>query len=112
MGNERSKRERGEGPDKDGRLRMSVELLEQHHDFPCLYMFKVIGFCHDDFVEEVRAAVEPVLGRLTEGEELRLRPSRGGRYLSVTLEKEVADAGQVLAVYQALKGLQGLVALI
>ncbi len=99
-------------PGREDQTQNSVELLERFHDFPCTYMFKIIGYGAEGFVESVRAAAEPVLGRLRPGRELRSRPSRSGRYLAVTLEKEVAGAHQVLAVYQALRGLEGVVALI
>lgn len=43
---------------------------------------------------------------------MRGRPSSAGRYLSVILEVLVADAQQVLAIYAALKQVQGVVVLV
>lgn len=89
----------------------ALELLEKHHDFPGPYMFKAIGFASDDFTGRAVAAVEGVLGTLEEGR-TRARASSGDKYLSVTMEVEVADSRQVLEVYHALKALEGLVAVI
>jgi putative lipoic acid-binding regulatory protein len=91
----------------------ALRLLEQHHQFPSQYMFKVIGFAGPQFMTAVQAAAESVLGVLENPErQLRCRPSSGGRYLSITLEVVVADAAQVLAIYGALKQVQGVVVLV
>ncbi|MFH1035844.1 MAG: DUF493 domain-containing protein [Pseudomonadota bacterium] len=91
----------------------AMTLLEQHHQFPSEYMFKVIGFAGDDFLAAVRRAAESVLGPLDDPErQVRGRPSSGGRYLAVTLEVRVADAAQVLAVYTALKQVRGVAVLV
>jgi len=90
----------------------SLQLLEQFHCFPGPYMFKVIAFAGDDLAAAVRSAAEGVLGPLTEPSAVRSRPSSGGKYLAVTIEAELASAEQVLEVYEALKGVEGLVALI
>ncbi|MCF8032687.1 MAG: DUF493 domain-containing protein [Desulfarculaceae bacterium] len=90
----------------------SLQLLEQFHDFPGPYMFKVIAFDSEDLAAEVRRQAEAVLGPLTEQGSVRTRPSSGGKYLSVTLEAELASAEQVLQVYESLKQVEGLVAMI
>jgi len=90
----------------------SIQLLERFHSFPGPYMFKVIGLASGDFVASVRRAAESVLGPIMEPGALRSRPSSGDKYLAVTLENELASAEQVLQVYEALKGVEGLVALI
>ncbi len=101
------------GPDGGLLSQEALSLLEQHHQFPSEYMFKVIGFAGPDFLPAVRRAAESVLGRLEEPErQVRGRPSSGGRYLAVTLEVLVANAAQVLAIYAALKQVQGVVVLV
>ncbi len=90
----------------------SLRLLEQFHSFPGPYMFKVIGLAGGDFAASVRRAAESVLGPILEPGALRSRPSSGDKYVSVTLETELASAEQVLEVYEALKGVEDLVALI
>jgi putative lipoic acid-binding regulatory protein len=89
----------------------ALRLLERHHQFPGEYMFKVIGFAGEGFETAVRQAAQSVLGPLDQ-DALSRRPSRGGRYVSLTLEVEVAQAEQVLAVYAALKQVQGVVVLV
>ena len=85
--------------------------LEEHHDFPCVYMFKAIGHNSGEFAQEVRRAAEAVLGPITGEGEFRSRPSAGGKYLAVTIDTGVASSAQVLEVYDALKALEGLVML-
>ncbi len=102
-----------QGPSSPALSQEALKLLEEHHQFPGEYMFKVIGFAGEGFAEAVRAAAESVLGPLADdGRQVRCRPSSGGRYLSVTLEVEVAGGGQVLAVYQALRCVEGVVVLV
>jgi putative lipoic acid-binding regulatory protein len=90
----------------------ALELLDKHHQFPGPYMFKVIGFGGEGFAEDVAVAAETVLGPLDRGDCLRVRPSSGGKYLSVTLDVEPASAQQVLDVYTALKRVEGVVVLV
>lgn len=90
----------------------SIRLLEQFHDFPGPYMFKVIAWGSEDLPAEVRRRAEGVVGPIMEENSVRTRPSSGGKYMSVTVETELASAEQVLAVYEALKEVEGLVALI
>jgi putative lipoic acid-binding regulatory protein len=65
-----------------------------------------------EFAALVQTAAEMVLGPLSRGQQVRTRPSSQGRYTAVTLEVWVADAQQVLAVYQALRQVPGLAILI
>lgn len=90
----------------------TLALLQEHHQFPCEYMFKVIGFEHDEFAAEVRRAAEVVLGPLLEKGQVRSRPSSGGKYLAVTLEVPVDSAQQVLAIYAGLKKIEGVAVLV
>ncbi|MCF8064371.1 MAG: DUF493 domain-containing protein [Desulfarculaceae bacterium] len=89
----------------------ALRMLEEHHSFPCVYMFKAIGYNSGEFAQEVRCAAEPVLGPMTGGGELRSRPSAGGKYLAVTIDTKVGSSEKVLEVYDGLKALGGLVML-
>lgn len=89
----------------------ALRMLEEHHSFPCVYMFKVIGYNSGDFAQEVRRAAEAVLGPITGEGELRSRPSAGGKYLAVTIDTQVDSSEKVLAVYDGLKALEGVVML-
>lgn len=90
----------------------ALEILEKHHDFPGPYMFKAIGYAADGFVEDVHKAAETVLGDIDFETEVRVRPSSGGKYQSVTLDVDVDGAEQVLAVYDALRHVQGVITIV
>ncbi len=90
----------------------TLQLLEEHHEFPGSYMFKVIGFKGEGFFSAVRQAAEAVLGPLEEGSQLRSRPSSGDKYLAVTVEVEADSAQQVLDVYAGLRKVEGVVVLV
>ena len=96
-------RTRGDGVDNIP----SAELLENTHDFPGPYMFKVIGRSEGGFVALVVAAVREEL----EGEvdpPYRVRETSTGRHISVTVEPQVRNAWEVLAIYQRLGQIPGL----
>ena len=88
-----------------------VELLESTHDFPCVYLFKVIGKTEDGFVARVAAAVREELA--CDGDPpYSLRQARGGGHVAVTLEPRVQSASQVLAVYRRVQRIDGVVMLL
>lgn len=85
----------------------SVELLENTHQFPGPYTFKVIGRVEAGFVARTVAAVRDQL----DGEvdpPYRTRETSGGRHIAVTLEPQVQNAWEVIAIYQRLSLLAGL----
>ena len=84
----------------------TVELLEETHDFPGPYMFKVIGRADERFIAMVVAAVRDEL----EGDvdpPYRVRETAAGRHVAVTVEPQVQSAWEVLAVYQRLGQIAG-----
>jgi putative lipoic acid-binding regulatory protein len=86
----------------------TLELLEDTHQFPCPYLFKIIGKPDREFVTRVVAEFSAELGG---GAEVpyRVRDAVGGRHVSVTLEPMVQSAQQVVAIYRRLGALDGLV---
>ena len=72
-------------------------------EYPLDYPFKVIGLAADDFAAHVRALVQGAVpgGAIGEPE---LRPSSGGKYLSVTVTVTLESEARRLAIYQALRG--------
>ncbi len=90
----------------------ALEALEKHHDFPGPYMFKAIGYAADGFVEDVRKAAEKVLGEVDPEKDIRVRPSANGKYESVTIEVDVSGSEQVLAVYEALRHVEGIITIV
>jgi len=86
----------------------SVELLEQTHQFPGVYMFKAIGEDDHAFSGRVVAAVRD---EVTDDHEpaIRIRKTASGRHVCVTIEPFVSDAQQVLTIYERLYAVEGLV---
>ena len=85
----------------------SVELLEATHQFPCTYLFKAIGRDENSFVARVVAAVRQETHSESDPP-YRLRSSTGGDHVAVTLEVEVDSPQTVLAVYERVRGIEGL----
>ena len=76
--------------------------LDEHHQWPCTYMFKFIV---------PQNQTQQVLDLFESKDELRTRPSRHGRYISVTAKCTVASSDEVVAVYQAAAQIQGIISL-
>ncbi len=87
----------------------SIELLNATHDFPCPYMFKVIGLSDDGFVDRVVAAVREALEHYEETPPHTTRQTPHGKHVSVTLEPTLLSAEQVLLVYQRIGTVSGIV---
>lgn len=88
----------------------SVEILESQHDFPCPYVFKVIGKSDGRFTGRVISCVRDEL-QLELDPPYTLRNTKNGKHVSITLEPECEDAQKVLAIYSRLSGLDGVVML-
>lgn len=77
------------------------EKLASFSTFPTRYLFKFI----------VPAGKEGAVAALFPDEELLLKPSSGGKYLSITIHKWVDDADQILALYEQAATIEGLISL-
>jgi putative lipoic acid-binding regulatory protein len=88
-----------------------IELLERTHRFPCPYMFKAIGKVENGFAARLVAAVREELAAEVDPP-FRLREAVGGRHVAVSIEPVVQTAQQVLAVYQRISKIAGLVFLL
>jgi putative lipoic acid-binding regulatory protein len=88
-----------------------VGLLESTHTFPGVYVFKVIGRSEGNFVARVLCAVRRELDESAEPA-FSIRRTAGGRHVCVTIEPTVAHAAHVLAIYRALRELDGLIMLL
>ena len=86
----------------------SIALLQDTHEFPGVYVFKVIGRSEGAFAARVVAAVREAL-EWEQDPPFRLRETAGGRYVAVTLEPRLTTAHQVLTVYRRLRTMSGLV---
>lgn len=86
----------------------NLELLESTHTFPGGYMFKVIGEDDHTLAARVMAAVKADLPEDHEPA-MSVRRTASGRHMCVTIEPNVDDAHQVLAIYERIYALDGLV---
>jgi len=77
------------------------EKLENNHDFPGKYIFKFI------IKPEYQSKVESLL----EDADVRLKPSSGNKYLSVTMQKEMASSQEVIEVYKEAYKIDGIISL-
>ena len=77
------------------------EKLEASSNFPTRYLFKFI----------VPAEKESAILALFPGEEVLLKPSSGGKYVSTTIQIWVDDADHVLALYEEAATIEGLISL-
>ncbi|MCA9037525.1 MAG: DUF493 domain-containing protein [Planctomycetaceae bacterium] len=89
----------------------SVELLESRHNFPCVFVFKVIGNTSDNFHARVVSIIRDEM-QLEADPPHSYRAARNGKHISVTVEPVCESAQQVLAIYGRLTGMDGLVMLL
>ena len=85
-----------------------LELLEVTHEFPGPFVFKAIGLNRDGFVELIVAGIRDVLAMETDPP-YELKQTSGGRHVSVTITPTVESAIQVLAIYERIRAVDGLV---
>jgi len=77
------------------------EKLEAHGDFPMLYMFK---FIVPNGQESEVAAIFPK-------NELTIKPSSGGKYISTTIQMMVQSADEVIIYYEKASNIEGVISL-
>lgn len=71
-------------------------------EFPCAYPIKVMGLDVDNFAEEILVIIRRHAPDLRE-EDVSLRPSREGRYLSVRVTIQATGLAQIEALFEELK---------
>ncbi len=84
----------------------TLQALNELHQFPGDFMFKVIGENTPEFIAAVVQAAVTVLGPGV-APAVTTRESAHGRHQAVTMVAQVSRAEDVLEVYAALKGLPG-----
>ena len=73
------------------------ELIE----FPCVFPIKVMGIAHESFAQEILNAVRFYVPDTNENQ-ITLRSSSGGRYLSATVNVHVFSQEQLDSIYRVL----------
>lgn len=77
------------------------EKLEAHGDFPMLYMFKFI----------VPNGQESEVAGIFPKNELTIKPSSGGKYISTTIQMMVQSADEVISYYEKASNIEGVISL-
>jgi uncharacterized protein len=77
------------------------EKLEASGQFPMLYMFKFI----------VPMGKEPEVGALFPKNEMTLKASSGGKYVSTTIQAMMDSADQIIDVYVQASKIEGVISL-
>lgn len=81
---------------------MNLRLLEETHNFPTQFVFKVIGTNSPEFLARVLQAAVLALGPSARPQ-VRIRISKGGKHQAVAISMHVMDAESVLHVYAWLR---------
>ncbi|MBU2915506.1 MULTISPECIES: DUF493 domain-containing protein [Reichenbachiella] len=75
--------------------------LESVHSFPTLYMFKFI----------VPEAQVGAVNALFPKHDVKLKPSKNGKYVSATIQVMAGSSDQVIEVYESAKNIEGIISL-
>lgn len=77
------------------------EKLESVGQFPMLYMFKFI----------VPMGRENEVGALFPKNEMSLKPSSGGKYVSTTIQVMMESSDEIIEIYEQASVIEGVIAL-
>ncbi|MEP5613771.1 MAG: DUF493 family protein [Cyclobacteriaceae bacterium] len=77
------------------------EKLEGAHNFPGSYSFKFI----------VKTGQQRMVEQLVEKAEVKIKPSSGNKYVSVTLIAQMASSQEIIEVYRKAKKIEGVISL-
>ncbi len=69
--------------------------------FPCQFPIKVFGEQSDAFEETIYSIIHAHVPDLTEGA-IKARPSKGGKYLAITVTIQAQSQDQLDAIYRDL----------
>jgi len=76
--------------------------------FPCRFPIKVMGHASPTFEAEIIALVRQHVAELSD-DAISRRPSKGGKYLALTITIEATSRQQLDAIYQALADCESVV---
>ncbi|MGL1887179.1 MAG: DUF493 domain-containing protein [Reichenbachiella sp.] len=77
------------------------EKLDSVHSFPSLYLFKFIVL--QEQLDEVK--------KLFAKHEVKITPSRNGKYVSTSIHVMVASSDEIIATYEKAKKIEGIISL-
>jgi uncharacterized protein len=78
------------------------ELLDGHYDWPAVYTFKFIV---------PKKSAEALMAVFESDKNVSVRESSKGKYVSVTAQVIMASSEHVIAVYEAVAEIEGIIAL-
>ncbi|GAB7022778.1 DUF493 family protein [Salidesulfovibrio brasiliensis] len=78
-----------------------METLDEHHEWPCPFIFKFI----------MPTESLPVFEERFPETEYSLKESKSGKYTSVTMEPHVCSAEEVVKVYEKAADIPGIMSL-
>ncbi len=78
-----------------------MEKLENNHDFPGKYIFKFI----------VKSEHQEKVESLVKDAEIKLTPSSGNNYVSVTIVANMRNSVEVVEIYKKAKKIEGIISL-
>ena len=87
----------------------ALDLLRAAHRFPVEYHVSVITFTDEETFAALRAAVEQGLPAPLGAEAYQTIPSGGGKYTSHRFRVPCAEAEDVLALYDRIRAVKGVV---
>ena len=90
----------GESNDSYANLKEKLETVEQ---FPGIYNFKFIITGGMDKIDELRAVLPD--------DKFIEQPSKTGKYVSITVKKEMQNADEVIAIYKKVGAIKGIMML-
>ncbi|TDG36338.1 DUF493 domain-containing protein [Pedobacter changchengzhani] len=90
----------GTNPDIYANLKEKLESVEK---FPGIYNFKFIITGGLDKIEELRSILPD--------DKFIEQPSKTGKYVSITVKKEMQNADDVIAIYKAVGEIKGIMML-
>ncbi len=76
---------------------------DQLMEFPCSFAIKAMGLATDDFDALVVSLIRPHVKDLNEGA-VSSKPSKGGKYTSVTVTFEAESREQLDNIYRSVSG--------
>lgn len=77
------------------------EKLEESGQFPMLYMFKFI----------VPKGKETEIEAFFPKNEVKLKPSSGGKYVSTTIQAMMENSDQIIDIYEKVATIEGVISL-
>ncbi|GGI24757.1 DUF493 family protein [Pedobacter mendelii] len=90
----------GNGADIYANLKEKLERVER---FPGIYNFKFIITGGVDKIQELR--------KILPNDEYIEKPSKTGKYASITVKKEMKNADEVIAIYKQAASIKGIITL-